>query len=544
MKHKLIKILKYGIQKLRPSSKHINNDKLISLSKVGAGISLLCAPLAVKYEDDVVNTAYGSFRFLRSLTVGVSISIDYYFSMMGLEENGTNSDVMMSRIHQRAANRILKACLDNGGPYIKLGQGLVAMGHVLPKEYVNTLKVLQDKCLFRESDELVKLFMEDFGRTPKELFKEFHEIPIAAASLAQVYKAVTLNNQEVAVKVQYIDLKKRFNSDFNTVKFLLKVAAIMHPKFNFSWILDDLRETLEQELDFMNEGKNAEKCAQQLSKLKYVYIPKVFWEYCSDRVLVTEFIDAIKISDVDKLKENGFSLADINTKLFETFGQQIFQFGFVHADPHPGNVFIRRLEGKTQLVLIDHGLYQHVPEDERKALGNMWKAVVLRDHSEMKKYSLQLGVEDYEIFAEILAQAPLKKTNFTLKNQLSDEELKMITQFARQRFDMIMSCLQKMPRTLLLVIRNLNIIRAIAYDHGNPIDRYTILARSAISSSYQPKSFFDKIFYFPKYTYYEMIILSTRISNWMKNALTKLLITFGIIPDVTKLIKDRMEVAA
>lgn len=118
----------------------------------------------------------------------MAISIDYFFSMLGLDESQENYQFMMSRIHQRAADRILGACLKNGGSYIKLGQGLVSMNHILPKEYVETLKALQDKCLARKEDEVTKIFQQDLGKTPCEVFKTFESTPIAAASLAQVRK--------------------------------------------------------------------------------------------------------------------------------------------------------------------------------------------------------------------------------------------------------------------------------------------------------------------------------------------------------------------
>ncbi|XP_049819455.1 uncharacterized aarF domain-containing protein kinase 5 isoform X2 [Aethina tumida] len=492
-----------------------------------------------KCEQEVLNasnfTVDSAIRFMRSIKIGFSVSLDYYFSELGLTENTPNYNIMMSRIHQRAANKILEGCLLNGGSYIKLGQGLCSMSHILPPEYVNTLKSLQDKCLMRKENELNQIFEKDFGKLPNEIFKEFDTTPIAAASIAQVFKAKTKDDETVAVKVQYIDLQERFEGDVATINFLLKVAGTLHPSFNFDWVLEDLKACLQQELDFVNEGKNSERCAKELQQLKYVYVPKVNWELTSRRVLVTEFIEGHKICDVAKIKQDGLSLADINTKLFEAFGHQIFQTGFVHADPHPGNILIRKVNGKAQLVLLDHGLYQEISAKDREALSYMWKAIVYKEYDNMKKYANQLGVTDHIIFAEILTQAPLRTRGFNLNYRLTEHDLQQMTQFAKERFEVIMKCLKEMPRSLLLVIRNLNTIRAIAQDHGNPIDRYTVLARVATKCIFSKQdTFFKRLSNMIGRLYFELMLLINKISTWFTEIMIKLVDKSGAVEDLQR----------
>lgn len=412
------------------------------------------------------------------------MSLDYQIGLYGLIESTAEYEKKLKEIHLKAANRLLKGCLLNGGLYIKIGQGFSAINHILPIEYTDTLKKLEDKCLERKKDEVNRLFIEDFGMKPDELFSEFDYKPIAAASLAQVFRAKTKNGDDVAVKVQYIDLQKRFRGDVGTILFLQDIIALIHKNYNFGWMLRDLKESVQNELDFVNEAKNAEKCAKELKHFNFIYIPKIYHELSGTRVLTAEFIDnACKISDIEGIKKMKLSLKDIDKKLFQTFSYQIFITGFTHADPHPGNIFIRKSKsGNAELILLDHGLYETIPQDIRANLSHFWEAIVLRDYHLMKFYSDKLGVSDYKGFAEILLQKPLDVHKFSFSTKYTETEVAYMKKLASERFDLIMDILRQMPRNLLFIVRNLNIVRAIAREHGDLVDRPKIMARFAISS--------------------------------------------------------------
>lgn len=270
-------------------------------------------------------------------------------------------------LHQKNAERLRALCVTNGGLYVKLGQHIAQLDYIVPKAYTLELSRLFQHTAPSSTADVVRIIEEDTGRPMSENFAHFEPLPLASASLAQVHVAIEHGTgRKLAVKVQHARLREACASDIAAVRLAVDVAGRLFPDhFRLRWVLDELAPHLPLELDFENEARNLQRCAAFIRESRdlssRVAVPDILPHLSSARVLTMTFQDGCSVTDKAALERMHLSPAAVSTLLSETFCSLIFQGGFCHCDPHPGNVLVRpRPDQPTmpQLVLLDHGLYR------------------------------------------------------------------------------------------------------------------------------------------------------------------------------------------
>ena len=292
------------------------------------------------------------------------------------------------------AQRIRMAIEELGPTYIKFGQILSTRPDLIPIDFINELSKLQDKVTPCSFNDIHKIITSEFGRQREELFERFDEIPLASASIGQVYRARLLDGEEVAVKVQRPGIRRIIEVD---LEIMLHLATLMeHHVEEIALhrpvkIVEEFAKTLEREIDYTIEAINMERVAQQFIGDSTVYIPKVFRETTSSRVLTMEFVEGVKISDIDQLDALGLDRKIITANGANFYLKQIFNHGFFHADPHPGNIFILP---DNVICLLDFGMMGTVDRPTREAFVDLVDSVVHQNESRTCEILLKLTLWD------------------------------------------------------------------------------------------------------------------------------------------------------
>ncbi|MDQ1300656.1 MAG: hypothetical protein QG637_576 [Chloroflexota bacterium] len=384
---------------------------------------------------------------------------------------------------QRVAQRYRRLAIRFGGVLIKLGQFLSIRVDVLPPEITAELADLQDEVPAETLADIQGVIAGEFGKPVDEVFAWFSPEPLAAASLAQVHQArlraaEAAAEVEVVVKVQRPRIEMLVETDLAAIRLAARWLKWYRPittRIDMDRIYEEFAATTRRELDFVQEGQNCERFATDFATDEGLYIARVYWETTTRRVLTLENVTGIKVTDTTALAAAGISRGEVARRLYDTYLKQIFVTHFVHADPHPGNLFLRPLEPDPaappntarpfKIVFVDFGMVAVIPEELRAALRKFVIALATRDVHGMVQAYVDAGIllpgADLKRLEEV-HEAVFKRMGGVRMGQLREVALEQAEYMFREYRDLIYELPFQFPADMLFTMRAVAILSGLA----------------------------------------------------------------------------------
>ena len=306
---------------------------------------------------------------------------------------GKIKDIKSRTIYER-----VRMALEEMGPaYVKFGQMLSNRNDILPEEMISELQKLQDKVEIQEVD-IRKKLAEELNIIPEEYFQSIDEEPMASASIGQVFRAVLKNGEKVVLKIRRDNIDNVVETDLIIMKDMAKFLEkydVNAKNINLLYIVETFENMLKKELSLINERKNMERFENNFKENEHIHVPVVYKELSNNRILCMEFIEGIKITDKEKIEKTGFNPKEIASLGLELYIKQVMKYGFFHADPHPGNIFLGK-DGK--LIFIDFGamgtLYPYEIELLEELTLNFLQKDVKKMIATIKELALGYNISD------------------------------------------------------------------------------------------------------------------------------------------------------
>ncbi|KAI1501647.1 ABC1 family-domain-containing protein [Biscogniauxia marginata] len=526
----------------------------------GRRLAIVGVVVGTVYVVDRQAFASAAGRSLRTFGVGLLVALDYKINFRAEPWiGGTIED-----LHRRSAERLFSLLHANGGLYLKIGQAIAMQSAILPAQFQKMFARMFDDAPQDDWVQIEKVIRRDYGgRSAEDVFgvsfvgeegKGLMERRArASASVAQVHWARLPDGREVAIKIQKPEIAKQVGWDLWAFRTVMRI---------YTWWFDlplyglvpFITERLQLETDFECEAQNSEvmrKLVNSEPSLKgRVYVPQVYPEFTTKRILVTEWIEGVRLWDKEattgrwyggngngsagvhgaklefskedleaarrKLRENpltdrlkpdrenwkgrngkgglGLTTKEVMTTMVDLFSAQIFKWGVIHCDPHPGNIFIRRLpSGKAELVLIDHGLYVYMTSKFRHQYSLFWKSLMTFDNETIAEITREWGIRSPDLFASATLMRPYEGGDSFTRDQLM-RELPGATpaerQYAaqqrmRQGIREILADEDKWPQELIFIGRNMRIVQGNNQFMGSPVNRVKMMGNWASLSLIQ-----------------------------------------------------------
>ncbi|MCS6959954.1 MAG: AarF/ABC1/UbiB kinase family protein [Pseudanabaenaceae cyanobacterium SKYGB_i_bin29] len=353
----------------------------------------------------------------------------------------------------------LRELLTKLGPaFIKIGQALSTRPDIVPPVYLEELAQLQDRLPSFPNEIAFQFIREELGADPHTIYAEISDQPIAAASLGQVYKGRLQTGEAVAIKVQRPGIVEQIALDV----FILRGLAVWMMR-TFWFIRSDLRAILDEfasrifeEMDYTCEAANAEKFAEYYGDLPGIYVPKIYWQYTAKRVLTMEWIEGTKLTEIQRLQEQGFDGRKIIEVGVQCSLRQLLDQGFFHADPHPGNLLVM---ADGRLAYLDFGMMSHVSREQRYGLIEAIVHLVNRDYEALSRDYVRLGFLKPETNLEKITPALEQVFTTSLRGSVTELDFKGLTdQLSAIMYDYPF----RVPAYYALIIRSLVTLEGIA----------------------------------------------------------------------------------
>jgi ubiquinone biosynthesis protein len=384
--------------------------------------------------------------------------------------------------------RRLRAMLEELGPtFVKFGQLLSMRPDVLPPDVISELRSLQDDVKPFAFDEVRRVIQEDFDQSLERLFVEFEQVPIAAASIGQVHRAVLPNGHVVAVKVQRPGAQEQIEADLALLYQLARILKERVRALDFvdvRAIVDEFARSIRRELDYHQEGRNADLLRRQFAADPHVRIPRVYWMYTRAHTLTLEFLEGTQLADLDGdlSRDERRTLA---TRVARIWMEMIFKHGVFHGDPHPANIFV--LDSVDEIGLVDFGLVGRLSDEDMTRLTRMFIDAATENVDALPQRLYDLGVrcppEREQQFALELRE------NYYRYHGANLAEIDPL-QVIRETFSMIYSLNLRLPTRFLILDKALATLAAVGVELTPDFNVFEIAkpyARDLVRQRFSPE---------------------------------------------------------
>jgi len=355
------------------------------------------------------------------------------------------------------AEELVQALIELGPTFIKFGQALSARADLLPPAYIAELNKLQDLVPPLPFDQMVAVLRDELGRSPDEIFSYLNPEPIASASIGQVYSARLWGGDEVVVKIVRPGSEQTFEQDleilYDLVDWVTRHTALGQ-LYDLRTLVEEFAHTVRDEFNYIREGRNADTFRKNFSDDPRIYIPVVYWDYTTRRVITLEKVAGLKINDLAGMDEAKIDRRVVAENLMHFALRQIFEFRLYHADPHPGNFFV---QPDASLAVVDFGMVGHINERTRRTFLGIARAIERRDSFMLVDELLEAG-----IFTHGINRRSFARDLERLLNQLSGIAIKDLSaaEVLRDWMDVILRNGLQLPGELVTMTR------AIAISEG------------------------------------------------------------------------------